>query len=259
MAQAITGGLLKKGHPAERLTAIDPCDNAKSTFQARHIIAVDDKWSEKHLATDVIVLAVKPQTMQSALTPLLSLPPQNAVFISIAAGLSVKKLIKLLPTKDSKIIRCMPNTPAMIGEGISALFADSTVSRQHREITQEVMSAVGETFWVESEREIDLVTAVSGSGPAYFFLLIEALTEAGTERGLSPETAASLALQTAAGACSLARSSLQSPSELRKKVTSPAGTTERAVEVLEQGGLRDLVSRAVNAAYCRSVEISKGK
>ena len=206
---------------------------------------------------DVLVLAVKPQAMKNVCLQLTKeIRSNKPLIISIAAGITADNLAAWLGT-DSSIVRSMPNTPALIGRGASGLFANSAVSDSQGEIAQAIMEAVGISVWVAEEKDIDSVTAVSGSGPAYFFLFIEAIQKAAVQLGLSEDLARQLSYQTALGAAELAISSDDDIETLRKNVTSPGGTTEQAILAFENGGLRKLVTDAVQAAQRRSVELAE--
>jgi pyrroline-5-carboxylate reductase len=177
------------------------------------------------------------------------------LIISIAAGITEPDLRNWLGG-DLAIIRCMPNTPALIGCGATGLFANSFVNKDQRQIADAILSAAGITVWVDDEKLLDSVTALSGSGPAYFFLVIEILQKIGEELGLTPEQARQLTLQTAVGATRMAQQSDESAAVLRKRVTSPGGTTERAIEILQSGGIEKLFSKALTGAYTRCEELS---
>lgn len=203
----------------------------------------------------MIVLAVKPQAMKAvcqALRP--SLKPQQ-LMVSIAAGITCSSMNSWLGAQP--IVRCMPNTPALLRQGVSGLYATAEVSAQQRQQAEELLSAVGIALWLDQEQQLDAVTAVSGSGPAYFFLLIEAMTAAGEKLGLPRETAAQLTLQTALGAAHMAVSSDVDAAELRRRVTSPAGTTEAAIKSFQAGGFEALVEKALGAAAHRSAEMAE--
>ena len=204
---------------------------------------------------DVLILAVKPQVMKSVCQELINVDTVQLV-ISVAAGIRTAQLEHWL-NKKTAIVRCMPNTPALIGEGATGLFANNLVNKSQKELAQSIMDAVGITDWLSNEEDIDTVTALSGSGPAYFFLLMEAMQDVAQELGLEREVAESLVSQTAVGASQLARKTKESTVVLRKKVTSPGGTTERAVSEFEGGNLRGLVRNALIAAKDRSIELSE--
>lgn len=209
-------------------------------------------------APAVVVLAVKPQMMGAALPQLAAMGGGGTVFVSIAAGIGLARLAETLGT-GTPIIRAMPNTPAAVGRGITALIGNENVTADTLEMAQALMAAVGETVQLAHEGQMDAVTAVSGSGPAYVFHLIEALAVAGTEQGLPPEMALKLARATVAGAGALARQSGEDPGQLRVNVTSPGGTTAAALEVLMDGetGFPPLLRRAVSAAANRSKELGE--
>ena len=181
---------------------------------------------------------------------------KNSLIVSIAAGISQQSLNEWLGA-DTAIVRCMPNTPALVLTGATALHANAKVSAEQRSLAENIMRSVGIALWVKEESELDAVTAVSGSGPAYYFLLMEAMEKTAIELGLTEETARLLVQQTALGAAKIALESSESPEQLRKRVTSPGGTTQQAISTFEQGGFTELVSKALHAARDRSIEMSK--
>ena len=202
------------------------------------------------------MLAVKPQVLREVANELAPLVQENQpLVISIAAGIGCASLQAWLGG-EAALVRTMPNTPAMIQSGATVLFATNAVSDDQREQAESLMRAVGLTQWIDDESLMDAVTALSGSGPAYFFLVMEAMEDTARELGLAPQTARLLTLQTALGAARMALESSDPPETLRARVTSPGGTTERAIATLEDGGLRDLFARALKAASDRSREIS---
>jgi pyrroline-5-carboxylate reductase len=206
---------------------------------------------------DVVVLAVKPQTLSAvAKNAAASIKEKKSLIVSIAAGISQQSLSEWLGA-DTSIVRCMPNTPALILTGATALHANAKVNAEQRSLAENIMRSVGIALWVKDESELDAVTAVSGSGPAYYFLLMEAMEKAAIELGLTEETARLLVQQTALGAAKIALESSESPEQLRKRVTSPGGTTQQAISTFEQGGFTELVSKALHAARDRSIEMSK--
>ena len=209
---------------------------------------------------DIVVLAVKPQYAGEVLPPLVPFLGANTVVISLLAGLSLQDLSGLLGDHPS-IIRTMPNTPAAIGLGITALIAASGVSDGQREDATHLMQAVGQAVWLDDEKQMDAVTAISGSGPAYLFHMAEAMTSAAVNLGLPDELAAQLAIQTIVGAAGMMTEEGAEPAKLRRDVTSPAGTTEAALDVLmaEQMGLTNIIRRATQAAAQRSRELSNPK
>ncbi|AGL87521.1 pyrroline-5-carboxylate reductase [Pseudomonas protegens] len=255
MAASLIGGLRAKGLEASQIRASDPGEQTRAKVAAEHGIQVFADNAEAIEGVDVIVLAVKPQAMKAvcqALRP--SLKPQQLV-VSIAAGITCSSMNSWLGTQP--IVRCMPNTPALLRQGVSGLYATAEVSAQQRQQAEELLSAVGIALWLDQEQQLDAVTAVSGSGPAYFFLLIEAMTAAGEKLGLPRETAAQLTLQTALGAAHMAVSSDVDAAELRRRVTSPAGTTEAAIKSFQAGGFEALVEKALGAAAHRSAEMAE--
>ncbi|MCD9571214.1 MULTISPECIES: pyrroline-5-carboxylate reductase [Pseudomonas] len=255
MAASLIGGLRAKGLEASQIRASDPGEQTRAKVAAEHGIQVFADNAEAIEGVDVIVLAVKPQAMKAvcqALRP--SLKPQQLV-VSIAAGITCSSMNNWLGAQP--IVRCMPNTPALLRQGVSGLYATAEVSAQQRQQAEELLSAVGIALWLDQEQQLDAVTAVSGSGPAYFFLLIEAMTAAGEKLGLPRETAAQLTLQTALGAAHMAVSSDVDAAELRRRVTSPAGTTEAAIKSFQAGGFEALVEKALGAAAHRSAEMAE--
>jgi len=254
MGQALVNGWLAPAYGARTITVVDPHPAAQAAARERGLrVSTGESAGE----ADVVVVAVKPAQLREALR---AIPPgvrSRAVFVSIVAGKTTAELAKSLGD-DAAVVRAMPNTPAAIGQGVTALFARPNVSDVQRRISGDLMAAVGRVEWIEDEALMDVVTALSGSGPAYVFLLIECLTEAGRELGLSPDLAARLATETVAGAGAYARHSGQPADELRRRVTSPKGTTQAALEVLQsEHGLEQLIRRAVRAAAKRSRELSR--
>ena len=255
MANSLIRGMIATGFSADHLFASDLDSSKLDTLKLECGITTGTN-SELMAQVDVVVLAVKPQVMESVCKELaLSFGSQAPLVISIAAGITCGHLSQWLGA-DTPIIRCMPNTPSLVGQGAAGLFPLHNVSQQQRSLCQTLMSSVGKCVWVEKESDIDSVTAVSGSGPAYFFLFMEAMQESAVAMGLSPEIARVLTYQTALGAAELALSSTDSSAELRRKVTSPGGTTEKAIESFEAGGLRALVDSALRAAQQRSISLA---
>ena len=254
MASSLINGLVAKGFRKDSIFASDIDSSKLKQLQRDSGIQLASN-QEIADAVDVLVLAVKPQVMQAVCEDF-SLGENRPLIVSVAAGITLGKLADWLGS-DIAIVRCMPNTPALIGKGASGLFANTNTSEDQKSVATELMDAVGLSVWVDSEAAIDAVTAVSGSGPAYYFLFMEAMQEAAQELGLQPEVARSLCLQTALGACELAASSADDAAELRRKVTSPGGTTEQAILSFEQSGLRGVVDDAVLAARRRSIELSE--
>ncbi len=257
MASSIIGGLIESGHPADCISAADPFPASLERLREIAPVAVYSDNVAAVNAADIIILAVKPQVMGEATDSIAAVVRANrALVISIAAGVTISSMQARLGP-EAAIVRCMPNTPALVGCSASGLFANDQTSAQQREFAQLVLSAVGITCWVDSEAELDAITALSGSGPAYFFLFIEAMVNAGVELGLDAKTAHQLALQTSLGASRMAIESDVDLVELRRRVTSPGGTTERAIQSFEQDGLRKVVTRAMRAAADRAAEMAR--
>ncbi|MGX0892941.1 pyrroline-5-carboxylate reductase [Pseudomonas sp. ADAK2 TE3594] len=255
MAASLIGGLRAKGLDATQIRASDPGEQTRARVSAEHGIEVFADNADAIQGVDVIVLAVKPQAMKAvceAIRP--SLAP-NQLVVSIAAGITCASMNNWLGAQP--IVRCMPNTPALLRQGVSGLFATNEVNAEQRQQAEELLSAVGIALWLNEEQQLDAVTAVSGSGPAYFFLLIEAMTAAGVKLGLPADIAAQLTVQTALGAAHMAVASDVDAAELRRRVTSPAGTTEAAIKSFQAGGFEALVEKALGAAAHRSAEMAE--
>ncbi|MCB1788177.1 MAG: pyrroline-5-carboxylate reductase [Chromatiaceae bacterium] len=256
MAGALIGGLLADGVPADRIVASDPAPAKREALRAATGIQTLDDNLSAVVQADVVVLAVKPQVLREVAQGLADgLAGRRPVVVSIAAGIRCASLQSWLGGNVA-LVRTMPNTPAMIQSGATVLYATPGVSTAQREQAESLMRAVGLTQWIDDEALMDAVTALSGSGPAYLFLVMEAIEAAARDLGLDHETARLLTLQTAFGAARMALESTDPPATLRARVTSPGGTTERAIAVLEDGGIRDLFGRALKAARDRSVELS---
>ncbi|MFA5919818.1 MAG: pyrroline-5-carboxylate reductase [Methylococcaceae bacterium] len=257
MASSLISGLIASGHSPQHLwvSDINP-DTLKALAENLNIntSASNDAVINE---VDVIVLAVKPQTLSSVAKSVAALIQQKkSLVVSIAAGISQRSLSQWIGA-DVAIVRCMPNTPALVLTGATALHANAKVTAEQRNLAENIMRSVGIALWVKDENELDAVTAVSGSGPAYYFLLMEAMEKAAVELGLSEATARLLVQQTALGAAKIALESSESPEQLRKRVTSPGGTTQKAIDTFEQGQFTELVSKALHAARDRSIEMSK--
>jgi len=257
MAGSIIGGLLDSGHPASCISAADPFPASLERLAEIAPVTVCSDNRQAAANADVIILAVKPQVMAEATASIAPAVQDNgAVVISIAAGVTIASMLARLGPQAA-IVRCMPNTPALLGCGASGLFANDNCSGQQREYARSILEAVGITCWVETEQALDAITALSGSGPAYFFLFMEAIIDAGCELGLDHDTATTLAMQTGLGASRMAIESDVDLVELRRRVTSPAGTTERAIQMFEQDGLREVVTNAMRAAANRAAEMAR--
>jgi pyrroline-5-carboxylate reductase len=255
MASALVGGLLAKGWPASALMLTDVSTSALSVHALRGLSTGTDN-AALVAAVDIVVLAVKPQAMKAVTQALAAVAQQaNPLFISIAAGIPVESLGQWLGGNVA-VVRAMPNTPALVQTGATGLFANAAVSNEQRAQAEQVLAAVGIALWVDNEAKIDAVTAVSGSGPAYFFYLMEAMINAGVKLGLDPRDARDLALQTALGAAQMAITADVGPAELRRRVTSPHGTTEQAVAVFDDAGFSEIVEQAMRACAERGVSLA---
>jgi pyrroline-5-carboxylate reductase len=256
MAASLIAGLIADGWDPARIRVADNSHKRLQQLSQQFPISTGTDNCDAADQTDIIVLAVKPQVMKSVALELASLVArQQPLVISIAAGIPAGALGNWLG-KSTAIVRTMPNTPAMVQSGATALYANEHVSEEQRSIAESILRAVGVAIWVEDEAQMDAVTALSGSGPAYFFLFMEALQAAGVELGLPQETARLLALQTAFGAAKMALESNEDAATLRRQVTSPGGTTEHAIRAFQEGALETLVSKALLAAAKRSRELA---
>ena len=257
MASSLISGLIASGHSPQHLWVSDINPDALKALAENLNVNTSTSNDTVINEVDVIVLAVKPQILSNVAKSAAALIQQNkSLVVSIAAGISQQSLSQWLGA-DTAIVRCMPNTPALVLTGATALHANARVTVEQRNLAENIMRSVGIALWVKDESELDAVTAVSGSGPAYYFLLMEAMEKAALELGLSEATARLLVQQTALGAAKIALESSESPEQLRRRVTSPGGTTQRAIETFEQGGFTELVSKALHAARDRSIEMSK--
>lgn len=257
MGSSLAGGLIAKNYPPEKILMTDPETEKLTQIQNQlHIRTTTDNHAAVQQA-DVLILAVKPQVMTQVVTEIASLVQQKKpLIISIAAGILEHSLQKWLGGQCA-IVRSMPNTPALIGCGATALFANQFVTPEQHNLAESILRAVGTIVWLQDEELMDTVTALSGSGPAYFFLIIEALQVAAEELGLPADTARMLTTQTAYGAARMAMETDMDIVTLRKKVTSPGGTTEKALQTLEENHLRVILKSALIAAKNRSHELSQ--
>ncbi|MEK5769458.1 pyrroline-5-carboxylate reductase [Acinetobacter variabilis] len=253
MAQALIGGLISQGLPATRITVSDPVEKVRSLLLEKEVNVTDDNTAAIKDA-DIVLFAVKPQVLAGVLKPLQGLLDGKLV-ISIVAGAEIATLSALLGT--DRIVRVMPNTPALVQTGAHGLFANEEVGVEDRELASQVLASTGLTIWVNSEAQIDAVTAVSGSGPAYFFYMMESMIRAGKNLGLDEKVATVLTLQTALGAAQMAITSSNTPAELRKNVTSPNGTTQAALEVFDRAQISQNIQAALAAAQKRSQELAQ--
>ena len=257
MASSLIKGLIASGHLAEHLWVSDT--NEETLDSLASLLKVNCTVNNNELINevDVVVLAVKPQILRGVAEQIaVSLKNKKVLVVSIAAGISQQSLSQWLGGKVA-IVRCMPNTPALVQSGATALHANASVTSEQQDLAENILRSVGIALWVAHESELDAVTAISGSGPAYYFLLMEAMEKTALELGLDEHTARLLVQQTALGAAKIALEADESPEELRRKVTSPGGTTQAAIESFEENGFSLLVSKALHAARDRSIEMSK--
>ena len=252
MASAIMGGLIRQGTPASHITVVEPFTDTADKLRTEmgvHVLAqADNSLSQAQL----VVWAVKPQVFKEAAAPVASLTRQ-ALHLSVAAGIRTDSICSWLGT--TQLVRSMPNTPALVGQGMTALFACAGVSAEQKSLVEQVIATTGQFLWVTQEQHLDAVTALSGSGPAYVFFFLEAMTEAGMGMGLTQQQAYQLAVATFAGASSLAAASSESPEVLRQRVTSKGGTTYAAITSMENAGIKQAFVAAMQAAEQRAREL----
>jgi len=253
MAYSLISGLVQAGVPASALRAADISALQLDRFKALGVPAFEDNAAATADA-HIVLVAVKPQVLQ----PVLKALPlrREQLVISIAAGIPLRTLQEA-SDPSQPIVRCMPNTPALVGAGITGMYANPFVTPPLRDQAAALLSSVGQVIWLEDETLLDAVTAVSGSGPAYFFYLMESMIKAGIELGLEPDVATALTVETAWGAARLARESQTSPATLRANVTSPGGTTARALAIMNDAGMADAIVRALRGAAERSAELAR--
>ncbi|MBN9410423.1 MAG: pyrroline-5-carboxylate reductase [Burkholderiales bacterium] len=254
MAGAIIGGLVRQGLPADRIDVVEPFDETRDRLSRQWPVQVHAAANPALARSGIVVWAVKPQVMKEAAAQTRA-HVANALHLSVAAGIPTDSLAAWLGSE--RIVRCMPNTPALVGQGMSALFARTGVTADERAQVEQVLSPTGDLLWVQDEAQIDAVTALSGSGPAYVFYFLEAMTRAGTEMGLPADQAYRLAVGTFAGASALARASDEAPEVLRQRVTSKGGTTYAAIMSMEGDRVGPLFERALHAARQRAEELGR--
>ncbi len=256
MGRSLIGGLIGNGCPPELLCGADPDPEQRKQLSRLFNISVVADNNEAIRDAKVVVLAVKPQVVGTSLLEVAdTLKQQRPLLISIAAGIPLAAMNNSIGDKLA-IVRVMPNTPALIRAGAAALYANEYVSGEQRELAEAIMRSVGIAVWLEDEAKLDAVTALSGSGPAYFFLIMEVMEKAAVKLGLDSEQARLLTLETAFGAAKMAMESDVDPATLRQQVTSPGGTTEQALKVLLDGNIEQLFSDALSAANNRSIELA---
>lgn len=255
MAYAIISGLINNDFSAENIKISDTNESLLSLRKKEFNLEVFTDNSELVRHCDVIVLAVKPQMLSSVCQLLKQALNSNTLIISIAAGVRVHDIDRWLGG-DCAIVRTMPNTPALLNQGVTGMFANERVSDAQKELATSILNSVGQSLWVTDEVMLDAVTALSGSGPAYFFLMIESMSKAGVALGLDEKTAQSLSIQTALGASMMASVSDESPRDLRANVTSPNGTTQAAIESFQDQNFDMIVAHAMRAAFDRASQLA---
>ena len=254
MASAILGGLIRQGVPAAAFEVVEPFAEARERLAHDFGIAAQPQASAALARCEVLVWAVKPQTFAEAAQPVRA-HAGSALHLSVAAGIPSDSIARWLGSE--RIVRAMPNTPALVGQGMTGLFARPDVNAADRALVGQLLAPTGELLWVDAESALDAVTAMSGSGPAYVFYFIEAMTEAGVEMGLTPDQAQRLAIGTFTGASALAHSATEPPSVLRERVTSKGGTTYAAITSLEGADVKAQFKTAIRAAQKRAAELGE--
>ncbi len=254
MASAILGGLRRQGVPAAAFEVVEPFEEARARLAQSLGITARAEASEALSRCGVVVWAVKPQTFADAARPVRGFAG-DALHLSVAAGIPSGSIARWLGTE--RVVRAMPNTPALVGQGVTGLYARAGVEGDDRSKVGQLLAPTGELIWVDAEAALDAVTALSGSGPAYVFYFIEAMTEAGVEMGLTPEQAQRLAIGTFTGASALAHSATEPPSVLRERVTSKGGTTYAALASLQQADVKAQFKTAIRAAQQRAAELGE--
>ena len=256
MAASLISGLISHKYAPNKITVTDPDAIKLEQLKQQYCINTENDNLTAVADADIIVLAVKPQVLNNVCAAIKDSAQKNKpLFISIAAGIRSTDIDRWLGGNQS-LVRCMPNTPALIQAGATGLFANAKTSREQKTQAEHILSAAGITLWVDSETQLDAVTAVSGSGPAYFFLFLEAMQDAGTKLGLDENTAAMLAKQTALGAARMAIEGADSPATLREKVTSKGGTTAAAIASFENNNFSQIIEQALTAAHDRAIELA---
>lgn len=256
MAKSLIGGLIASGYPKDNIIATDPTEAQRNQVTETFGIACFADNDAAIERSDIVILSVKPQILQVVCKSIKnSVQSKQPLIISVAAGIRTGDIDRWLGG-DQAIVRTMPNTPALIQTGATGLYANSRVSAQQKEQAEQIMRAAGLAIWVNEEQQLDAVTALSGSGPAYYFLFMEAMENAAQALGLDAKTAHLLTIQTALGAAKMVLESREDCATLRKNVTSPNGTTEQAINTFETEGLREMVANAMQAAHNRATELA---
>jgi len=256
MARSLIGGLIASGTPAAALRVAEPVPALRDALARDFGVSVFDDAIDAVSGAQTWVFAVKPQVMRAVCENLaVQARAAQPLAVSIAAGITAEQLERWLGG-DIAVVRCMPNTPALLGAGVTGLYANARVAADGRAQVESLLASAGKTVWIDDEAKMDAVTAVSGSGPAYIFLLAEAMEAAARQQGLPDDAARKLVLQTVLGAARMLTESDEPPDELRRRVTSPGGTTQAAIETFEAGGFRDLVVKAIDKATERGRQLS---
>ena len=256
MGRSLIGGLIAKGVSSAQIVVADPYAPTLESLRTHYGVHAAGSNGEAVRDADVVLLAVKPQELRNVVTGMQQgILQRRPLLISVAAGILATDIQRW--AGGAEVVRCMPNRPALQGCGVTALYASDAVPAASRSLAEQILGAVGATLWVERESDMDTVTAISGSGPAYFFLLIEMLESTGQALGLPADVARKLAVETAYGSGFMAREATESPATLREQVTSKGGTTEAALKQLEASGVRDIFARAVAAAAARSAQLAR--
>jgi pyrroline-5-carboxylate reductase len=256
MGRSLIGGLINNAYPPELIYGADPDPEQRQQVASLFNIAVTADSNEAIQNAEVVVLAVKPQAVCASIAEIAeTLARQRPLIVSIAAGVRLASMSKYAG-ENMPIVRVMPNTPALIGAGAAALYANQHVSSEQRELSEAIMRSVGIALWLDTEEKLDAVTALSGSGPAYFFLIMEVMQKAAIKLGLDEKQAQLLTLETAFGAAKMAMESKHDAATLRQQVTSPGGTTEQALKVLMDNDIDQLFEQALSAANNRSIELA---
>lgn len=255
MAAALVGGLVRSGHPAARIVVVEPAEAARERLRQAFGVAAQAQADARLAACRLVVWAIKPQVFEAAAAPCAPFVAQ-ALQLSVMAGVRCARVAAA--SGSAAVVRAMPNTPALIGQGIAGLYARPEVDAAGRAAVTALFEPTGQALWVEREDDLDAVTALSGSGPAYVFYFIEAMQQAGTEMGLDAATSRRLAEATFAGAAALSAGSMLSPVALREQVTSRGGTTHAAITSLQADGVQAAFVRALHAARQRAAELGGG-
>jgi len=257
MATSLVGGLINNGYASDLIMVAEPDASKLQNLQQTYNIQTSTDNNQAIAQADIVVLAVKPQIMQDVCRATADAVQQKQpLIISIAAGIRSSDIDRWLGG-NCAIVRCMPNTPALLQAGATGLYANKSVNEEQHRIADAILATAGINLWVDTESLLDAVTAVSGSGPAYFFLMMEAMQKAGEQLGLDTDTAKQLTLHTALGAARMAIESKESPDILRTRVTSKGGTTEAAINCFQQNGFETLVNKALSAACHRASELAE--